>query len=110
MQIRDLNPKNLLIDKMLSKITTKIDNYYVDFNVSVREDSNKRNYILKVQGEYPNSMYCEMFLEIYDKEYPSLKNDINLVFDAAKHNISAAIEKIVEEDEYYLNQFFTNNV
>ena len=104
MEILGITPEKLFINKEKTELTVDIDKKNVLFKVDVNEDSTKRNYVIKVQGDYPNSMYCEMFLEMYDKEYPTLKIDIKKLFDAAKYNIEEAIKKIVDEDNYYLDK------
>jgi hypothetical protein len=104
MEILGITPEKLFINKEKTELTVDIDKKNVLFKVHVNEDSTKRNYVIKVQGDYPNSMYCEMFLEMYDKEYPTLKIDIKKLFAAAKYNIEEAIKKIVDEDNYYLDK------
>tara|TARA_B100000524_G_C23617871_1_gene358586 strand:+ start:222 stop:554 length:333 start_codon:yes stop_codon:yes gene_type:complete len=104
MEILGITPEKLFINKEKTELTVDIDKKNILFKVDVNEDSTKRNYVIKVQGDYPNSMYCEMFLEMYDKEYPTLKIDIKKLFDAAKYNIEEAIKKIVDEDNYYLDK------
>ena len=108
MEIIGITPEKLFINKEKTELTVDIDKKNVLFNLHVNEDSTKRNYVIKVQGDYPNSMYCEMFLEIYDKDYPTLKIDINKLFDAAKYNIEEAIKKIIDEDDYYLSKYLDN--
>ena len=108
MEILGITPEKLFIHKEKTELTVDIDKKNILFKVDVNEDSTKRNYVIKVQGDYPNSMYCEMFLEMYDKEYPTLKIDIKKLFDAAKYNIEEAIKKIVDEDNYYLDKHLEN--